>query len=111
MTDSLVSCSTSAVARSQGAHWPQTQLLLSGKIDEGKRLLNVLEQELATKDWIAGDYSIADMAIAPWLRALDFYGAKGVLAWDDFTNVVAYLDRFLERDAVQAGLNVPPREG
>ena len=78
-------------------------------IDEGKRLLNVLEQELATKDWIAGDYSIADIAIAPWLRALDFYQAKPLLGWDDLKNVPAYLDRFLERPAVQRGINKPKR--
>ncbi len=78
-------------------------------IDEGKRLLNVLEQELAGKDWIAEDYSIADMAIAPWLRALDFYQAKPLLGWDDLKHVPAYLDRFLERPAVQRGLNRPKR--
>jgi len=78
---------------------------------EGRRILGVLNGELANKDWIAGSYSIADMAIAPWLRALDFYGAKEILGWDGFTNVTAYLDRFLERDAVQRALNVPPREG
>ena len=78
-------------------------------IGEGKRLLGVLDGVLAGKDWIAGDYSIADIAIAPWLRALDFYGAKEVLGFDDHSNVVAYLDRFLARDAVQRGLVVPPR--
>ncbi|MEM6596155.1 MAG: glutathione S-transferase N-terminal domain-containing protein, partial [Pseudomonadota bacterium] len=36
-------------------------------INEAKRLLAVLEKELEGKDWIAGDYSIADIAIAPWL--------------------------------------------
>ena len=78
-------------------------------IDEAKRLLAVLEAELSTRDWIAGEYSIADMAIAPWLRALDFYGVKDTLGWDDYTNLVAYLERFLARPAVQVGLNVPDR--
>ncbi|MEM8978001.1 MAG: glutathione binding-like protein [Pseudomonadota bacterium] len=77
-------------------------------INEGKRLLAVLDGALDGKDWIAGDYSIADIAIAPWLRALDFYGAKGVLGFDSFPNVVAYLERFLARPAVQKGLNIPP---
>lgn len=79
-------------------------------INEGKRLLAVLEKELSGRDWIAGQYSIADIAIAPWLRALDFYGAKDVLGWDDHKALVAYLDRFLERPAVQKGLVTPPRE-
>ena len=78
--------------------------------DEAKRLLSVLDRELADKDWIAGDYSIADMAIAPWLRATDFYGTRDILDWDSYTNVTAYLDRFLERPAVQKGLVTPARD-
>jgi GST-like protein len=79
-------------------------------IDEAKRLLNVLEGELDGKDWITGDYSIADIAIAPWLRALDFYGTREILGWEDHKNLVAYLDRFLDRPAVQKGLVIPPRD-
>ena len=76
-------------------------------IDEAKRLLAVLEKELADKDWIAGDYSIADMAIAPWLIALEFYGTKPHVGYDDLKNVPAYVDRFLARPAVQKGRTVP----
>ena len=79
-------------------------------IDESKRLLAVLNKELADKDWITGSYSIADMAIAPWLRALDFYGTKDLVGWDDNKNVVAYLDRFVARPAVEKGLMIPPRD-
>ncbi len=79
-------------------------------IDEGKRLLAVLEKQLDGRDWVTGSYSIADIAIAPWLRALDFYGAKEVLGWDEHKNLVAYLDRFVERPAVQKGLVTPPRD-
>lgn len=80
-------------------------------VDEGKRLLALLEAELSTRDWIAGEYSIADMAIAPWLRALDFYGVKDTLGWDNHPALIAYLERFLARPAVQVGLNVPDRDG
>ncbi|MCE8538622.1 glutathione S-transferase N-terminal domain-containing protein [Ruegeria pomeroyi] len=80
-------------------------------IAEARRILAVLDGQLATRDWIAGDYSIADIAIAPWLRGLDYYGAREVLGWDGFPNVVAYLDRFLARPAVQRGLTIPAREG
>lgn len=76
-------------------------------INEVKRLLGVMDKRLEGRDWIADDYSVADIAIAPWLRGLDYYGAKPVLGWDDHKNVVAYLDRFLNRDAVQRGLIVP----
>ncbi|MEL7149241.1 MAG: glutathione S-transferase N-terminal domain-containing protein [Pseudomonadota bacterium] len=78
-------------------------------VSEAKRLLAVLEGALEGRDWIAGEYSIADIAIAPWLRALDFYGAKDMVGWSTLKNVPAYLDRFLERPAVQVGLNTPAR--
>ncbi|MDJ0637914.1 MAG: glutathione S-transferase N-terminal domain-containing protein [Paracoccaceae bacterium] len=78
-------------------------------VGEAKRLLNVLEGALEGRTWISGEYSIADIAIAPWLRALDFYGARDTVGWGDLKNVPAYLDRFLERPAVQRGLNTPKR--
>ena len=78
--------------------------------DESKRLLGVLEKHLQGQDWVAGDYSIADIAIAPWLRAMrDFYAAGDQVGWPDLKNVPAYLERFLERPAVQRGLVQPPR--
>ncbi len=78
-------------------------------IGEAKRLLAVLEKQLDGQDWIAGDYSIADMAIAPWLNALNFYGAKEITGFNDLTNVPAYVDRFLARPAVDKAKNIPPR--
>lgn len=80
-------------------------------IAEAKRLLAVVEAQLEGQDWIAGEYSIADMALAPWLNALEFYGAKGVVGWDDLTNVPAYVARFYDRPAVNRAKNIPPREG
>lgn len=80
-------------------------------IAETTRLLKVLDAQLEGQDWIVGDYSIADIAIAPWLRTVrDFYEAGHLVGWDTLTNVPAYLDRFLERPAVQAGLISPPRD-
>ena len=80
-------------------------------VAEAKRLLAMLEGQLADREWIAGEYSIADIAIAPWLAALDFYGTKEVVGWDDLTHVPAYLDRFLERPAVKVGRVTPARDG
>ena len=80
-------------------------------VNEAKRLLSVLDGHLEGREWVAGDYSIADIAIAPWLRALDFYGARDMVGWGERANLVAYLDRFLERPAVETGLNVPARPG
>lgn len=80
-------------------------------INEAKRLLAVLEQELEGKDWIVGEFSIADIAIAPWLRGLSFYGAEELVGLDKSPNLLAYIERFKARPAVQKGLNTPPREG
>ena len=77
---------------------------------ESERLLRVLDQALAGQDWIAGDYSIADMAIAPWVRTMrDGYKGGDQVKLDQRPNVLAYLERFLARPAVQRGLNVPAR--
>ncbi|SLN73493.1 Disulfide-bond oxidoreductase YfcG [Roseivivax jejudonensis] len=79
-------------------------------IGEAKRLLKVLDCELDKREWIAGPYSIADIAIAPWINALDFYGAKDMVGFDDLTNVPGYLERFFARPAVQVGMETPPAE-
>ena len=76
-------------------------------LDETIRLLAVLENVLEGREWIAGDYSIADIAIAPWLRGTDYYGVRDAIGWNDLKNVPAYLDRFLARPAVQRGLKIP----
>ena len=78
-------------------------------LNEAIRLLNVVNQELEGKDWIAGTYSIADIALAPWLGALEFYGVKEAVGWDDYTNLHGYMERFMARPAVQVGRNTPPR--
>ncbi|MDA5556711.1 glutathione S-transferase family protein [Shimia sp. MMG029] len=77
--------------------------------NEAKRLLAVLEKQLEGRDWITGSYSIADIAIAPWLNALEYYQTKELVGWGDLPNVNAYLERFLARPAVQKGINTPPR--
>lgn len=80
-------------------------------IDEARRLLGVFAGALSEKDWIVDDFSIADIAIAPWLNALNFYGTKDVVGWDEHPSLQAYLDRFMAREAVQTGMNTPPRDG
>lgn len=80
---------------------------------ETKRLLTVLEKHLEGREWMVGDYSIADVAIGSWVRQVERYGEDAEIAvdWLDFENVHDYLDRFLERPAVQRGVNIPTREG
>lgn len=77
--------------------------------DEAIRLLAVLEKQLDGQDWIAGDYSIADMAIAPWVNALELYGTKDVVGYHDLKNVPAYVERFYARPAVDRAKNIPAR--
>ncbi|WP_108836023.1 glutathione S-transferase family protein [Tateyamaria sp. Alg231-49] len=78
-------------------------------VAEAKRLLAVLEKQLDGQDWVTGQYSIADIAIAPWLNALNFYESRDMVGWDDHKNLVAYLDRFMARPAVEKAKNIPPR--
>ncbi|RVV97501.1 glutathione S-transferase [Mesobaculum littorinae] len=76
-------------------------------VNEARRLLAVVDGQLQGKDWIAGDFSLADVALAPWLNALDFYGAKEAVGWDDLANVPGYVARFYDRPAVQKGKSIP----
>lgn len=80
-------------------------------INEVKRLLNVVDQQVANQDWIAGDFSIADIAIVPWLQTIEkFYGAEEVTELHKFKNVKAYIDRFAKRPAVEKGWGIPASE-
>jgi GST-like protein len=75
---------------------------------ESARLLGVLEERLADRDWVMGaDYSIADISLLGWVRNLiGFYEAREIVGFDRFTHVQCWLDRGLARPAVQRGLQV-----
>jgi GST-like protein len=76
---------------------------------ESSRLLAVLDQHLAGREWIMGaEYSIADIAIFPWVRNLiGFYEAAEIVGFDKYTHVARVLQAFVARPAVQAGLLIP----
>ena len=75
---------------------------------ETERLLKVLDGQLEGKDWIVGDYSIADIAVGPWVRTLmTHYKAADLVGWQALRNVPAWYERFLARPAVQRGVTVP----
>lgn len=77
---------------------------------ESARLLRVLDDHLAGREWVAGDYSIADMAIAPWLINMrDRYKGGDLIEMPARANVAAYMERFLARPAVQRGRIVPSK--
>ena len=81
-------------------------------VEESKRLLGVLEQRLSGRQWIMGDsYSIADIAIWPWVRnLLGFYEAGELVQIERFPHVTRVLDAFLTRPAVIRGLAIPQRD-
>ncbi len=77
---------------------------------EVKRQLDVLDKQLASNAFIAGDeYSIADMAIWPWYGALaqgKLYSAGEFLDVASYKNVVKWADKIMERPAVRRGVQV-----
>lgn len=79
-------------------------------VAESKRLLGVLDTRLEGRDWIMGDYSIADISMLGWVRNLiGFYEARGLVEFDALKNVPAWLERGLARPSVQRGLEIPKR--
>ncbi len=81
-------------------------------VDESKRLLGVLDTQLAGRTWVLGDeYTIADISLIGWVRNLiGFYGARELVAFDSLENVPAWLERALARPAVQRGLELPKKK-
>lgn len=76
--------------------------------NETRRLLGVLEKRLFDhKYMVQDDFSIADMAIAPWVKALDVsYNARTHLRLDQFPRVEEWLERVWARPGVQRGILV-----
>jgi GSH-dependent disulfide-bond oxidoreductase len=80
-------------------------------VAESKRLLGVLDRQLRDRAWIMGDeFSIADVAVFPWVRNLiGFYEAGDLVGISDFPEVTRVLQSFLARAAVVRGLDIPKR--
>jgi len=80
-------------------------------VAESKRLLAVLDARLRGRNWLMGDdYTIADIAIFPWVRNLiGFYEARELVGFDEYTEVLRVLAAFVERPAVLRGLGIPAR--
>ena len=78
-------------------------------VAESRRLLGVLDQRLASRAWMMGeDYTIADIAIFPWVRNLfGHYGAGDLVGAQDFAHVQRALAAFVARPAVVRGLAIP----
>jgi GST-like protein len=69
---------------------------------EYDRLLGVMDRQLAETDFLAGDYSIADMAAWPWLLPYKAFGQS----LDHLPNVRRWHDTIKQRPAVRRGVDV-----
>jgi GSH-dependent disulfide-bond oxidoreductase len=79
-------------------------------VAESKRLLGVLDTRLEGREWVMGDYSIADISMVGWVRNMPgLYEAGALVEFDKLKNVPGWLERALARPAVQRGLNIPKR--
>ncbi len=70
--------------------------------NETGRLYGVMDRRLGDSEYLAGDYSIADIACFPWIRSYERQGQK----LEDFANVKRWFEAIGDRPAVQKGLQV-----
>jgi GST-like protein len=73
---------------------------------EGRRLFEVLDRHLADNEYLAGDYSIADIANWSWVHSYDWSGID-VTGLDHLRR---WIDAIAARPAVRKGRSMPPRE-
>jgi len=73
--------------------------------NEVKRLFKVMDKHLSTRDYLAGDYSIADIANWSWVHIA--YWPK--IDLQEFTNLNAWVERIASRAPVQKGINIPKK--
>ncbi|HMN52197.1 MAG TPA: glutathione S-transferase N-terminal domain-containing protein [Xanthobacteraceae bacterium] len=74
---------------------------------EAKRLYRVLNTQLEGRDFVAGDYSIADIAIWPWVSRYEWQG----IGMDEYPNVKRWYLAIAARPGVQKGYQVPKDTG
>lgn len=72
-------------------------------VNETRRLYGVLDRQLENNEYIAGEYSIADMATWPWISRFEWQ----TMALEDFANVKRWYLEIATRPAVQKGYHVP----
>ncbi len=71
--------------------------------EEADRLYSVLDERLEDREFVAGDYSIADIALWPWASRWEWQG----IDMDEFENVKRWYLDIADRPAVQKGYHVP----
>jgi GST-like protein len=70
--------------------------------NEYDRLLGVMDRRLTDREYLAGEYSIADMAAWPWVRSHE----RLKQSLDNFVNLQRWFDAIAARPAVQKGINL-----
>ena len=71
--------------------------------NETRRLYQVMDTRLANEDYLAGAYSVADMACYPWVAEHEWSG----IDLEEFSNLTRWFDAVGERPAVKVGMTVP----
>ncbi|MBT6031658.1 MAG: glutathione S-transferase [Kordiimonadaceae bacterium] len=74
--------------------------------NESRRLCEVIDSHLADNEWLAGDFSIADIANWCWIRRHDWSG----FSLDGLDHLNRWLEVINARPACQKGVNIPPEE-
>ena len=74
-------------------------------LNENRRLYSVLEERLETQQYLAGEYSIADIAAWPWIARFDYQ----TMDLNDYPNLKKWYLAIADRPAVQRGYHVPAR--
>lgn len=69
-------------------------------LSETRQVFSLVDRQLASHEYIAGEYSIADMALYPWLNVPAWYGLRAV----DFPNVVRWSYALRNRPAIRKAL-------
>ncbi|MFQ5626498.1 MAG: glutathione S-transferase family protein [Methyloligellaceae bacterium] len=72
-------------------------------LNEAKRLYGVLDRRLEDNEYMAGDYSIADIATWPWISRFEWH----TVDMNEFPNVVRWYKAIAARPAVEKGYHIP----
>jgi len=68
--------------------------------NEARRVFSIVENQLAENEFLAGEYSIADIATFPWIKEFERYG----MTKEQIPNIYQWLSKISERKAVNKGL-------
>jgi len=75
-------------------------------LNETKRIYGVLDRRLGEEDYLAGEYSIADIATWPWIARYE----RQTMDLNDYPNLMRWYVVVAERPGVQRGYDVPKRD-